>query len=118
MQVRAPSKLGPLGSPNPTETEQVRSALQGHITSVLFNPSHPAGSAFREAVLGHRSPSDIEAAKREMLSVAGGWSSDDPSWERHQGEDDTVVYSGRLWQLYTEVKLHPGAPPQVYVEID
>jgi hypothetical protein len=96
----------------------VRQALKEYIEKVLFNAANPAGDAFRASVLEGRSDGEREAAKKEMLSQASRWISRARGWEKNVDGDKTV-YSGRLYQLHTDVTLDKtGKPLEVRVELD
>ena len=86
----------------------VRQALIAHFRDA-FVPS----SAFQET-FGGKSWADIEG---EVLSDVAGFGLD-PSAEIYRDPDGTTTYTGRIWSLYTEVTVAPGAEPSVYVELD
>ena len=86
----------------------VRQALIAHFRDA-FVPS----SAFQET-FGGKSWGDVEG---EVLADVERFGLD-PSGEIFRDPDGTTTYSGRVWSLYTEVTVAPGAEPSVYVELD
>ena len=96
-----------------------RRALHNHIVNVLFNKKNPAGQQFRDACVAWRTPAEQAKFKASMLKEAASWSPTAPGWEKGTLQGFKDVYSGRLGQLYTEVRFPEGkGKPSVYVEID
>jgi len=84
----------------------VREALLAHFRDV-FVPS----ARFQET-FGGKSWSDV---KGEVLADVERFGLDG---EVFRDPDGRATYTGRVWSLYTEVTVAPGAAPSVYVEID
>ena len=86
----------------------VREALLAHFRDV-FVPS----SAFK-ATFGNRSWSDIQEDVLADIARFGL----DAEGDIVRDPNGSATYSGRVWGLYTEVSVQPGAYPSVYVELD
>lgn len=107
--VGAASKTTP--SPAPVASKgiaTVREALVAHFRDA-FVPS----SLFQET-FGAKSWEDVQGEVNADVAQFGL----DPEGEIHRDPDGTTTYTGRVWSLYTEVTVAPGAEPTVYVEID
>ena len=101
-----------------SETDKGRAALASYVQNVMFNTGNPEGEAFRSNVLGGQSPAVVADIRRQLDAAAASWSPTAPDWEKTV-TGDTTTYSGRFFQLYTEVRFKPNTvSPEVYVEID
>lgn len=98
-------------------TERGRTALTNYVKDVLLNSAEPEGGAFRTTVLGGRTANEKRQVGETMLAEAALWAPDAPGWERST-EGAVIVFSGRLYQLYTELKFDGSKAPRVYVKID
>ncbi|MBI5544061.1 MAG: DUF4332 domain-containing protein [Deltaproteobacteria bacterium] len=113
-ELDAPAPAGPID--DAAAGAIAATALHAHIDDVLFS-SDPAGKSFRDAVLAWRPAAEwpnVQKAMHEDVAnfVQTAERSKDPA-------DGSVVLSGRLFQLYTEVKLDSaGKVLRTYVEID
>lgn len=100
-----------------TETEKGRAALQSSIENVLFNDANPEGASFRSNVLDGQTPEVVASIRSQMETEAAAWTPDAADWERFE-YGGSVIYAGRFFQLYTEVRFLTTGATEVYVEID
>lgn len=94
-----------------------RAALRHHLEAVLFDPTHPDGTAFRRELFDGELTSERARKKRaEMEQQADTWTPS-ANWERYD-QPLGVTFGGRWGQLYTEIRFEAGKPAVVFVEID
>jgi hypothetical protein len=101
----------------PTVTDLGRQALGDYVKNVLFNSGNPEGASFRSAIVDGHTPTEKAEIRRQMDAEVAAWSPTAPDWEKTV-QGTTTTYSGRLFQLYTEVKFEAQKAPSVFVEID
>ena len=100
-----------------TETQKGRAALQSYIENVLFNEQNPEGESFRSNILDWRSADGVAAVRAQLEAEAAAWTPDGAEWERFE-HGGSVIYAGRFFQLYTEVRFLVSGATEIYVEID
>lgn len=92
-------------------------ALHRYIDEVLFT-DHKDGESFREAILGWRPQSEWPKVKQQMHDDVANFVKDAEKSTDAQ-IPGSYWFSGRLFQLYTEVKVDKtGKVLSTYVEID
>ncbi|MGC4122257.1 MAG: DUF4332 domain-containing protein [Myxococcales bacterium] len=97
--------------------ELAGAALHKHIDEVLFS-TDPAGKSFRDAILGWRPQAEWPKVQQQMHDdVANFVKTAELSTD--ENVPGSFWFSGRLFQLYSEVKLDKtGKALNTYVEID
>ena len=104
--------------PQPTTiTDQGRKALADDVKNVLFNTGNPEGAAFRSAITDGQTPTAVAEIRRQLDEAAASWSPTATDWQKTVSGNNTA-WSGRFFQLYTEVRFEGTKPPSVYLEID
>ncbi len=100
-----------------TETEKGRAALRSYIDNVLFDEANPEGASFRSNVLDGQTPEVVASIRTQLNAEAAAWTPDAAEWERFENAGN-IIYAGRFFQLYTEVRFLVTGATEIYVEID
>ncbi|HEY3445822.1 MAG TPA: DUF4332 domain-containing protein [Myxococcales bacterium] len=108
-------------STTPIDETQARElageALHSHIDKVLFSED-PAGKSFRDAILGWRPKEEWPKVQQQMHADVANFVKN-AELSTDESVPGSYWFSGRLFQLYTEVKLDKtGKALNAYVEID
>jgi hypothetical protein len=98
-------------------TDQGRKALGDYVKNVVFNTGNAEGESFRSNIIDGHTPAEVADIHRQLDEAAASWSPTGTDWEKTVS-GNTTTYSGRFFQLYTEVKFEGTKAPSVYVEID
>jgi hypothetical protein len=118
------TKAKELGSVTPpTRIDEARAreiaaaAMHTHIDQVLFG-TDPAGADFREAILSWRPEAEWPKVREQMHADVANFAKT-AELSTDEKIPGSYWFSGRLFQLYSEVKLDPaGKVLSTYVEID